>query len=208
MKWTFSIKHKLAAAALLATVIGVVLLNNLSEQQNSDELNDAFSSMYEDRLMAESYILSMYENLHEVNKLSETHHNNPAAIRTVLAPVITDMNNTIALYQKTELTAQEAIEFTAFTNQATALAACAASGNFDGCKSTAEDALHQLAVLSDIQVKEGARLKDNSQRIYSSSLNSSQFELAMLIIIGVLIQALIFTTKTIQQTAKQKVGLN
>jgi hypothetical protein len=208
MKWTFFIKHKMAAAGLLAMVIGVVLLNNISEQKNSDDLNDAFSSMYEDRLMAESYILGMYENLHEVNELSETHRNNPTAIRTVLAPVITDLNNTIALYRETKLTLQEEVEFAAFTDHAAAVTACAASGSFDGCRTNAEEALHKLAVLSDIQVKEGARLKDNSQRIYSSSMSSSQFELAMLVVIGVLIQALVFTTKTIQQTSQQKVGVN
>jgi hypothetical protein len=208
MKWTFFIKHKMLAASLLAMVIAVVLVNNLSEQKNSDDLNDAFSSMYEDRLMAESYILSMYGNLHDVNELSETYRNNPAAVRTQLAPIITEMNNTIELYRKTKLTAQEEKEFAAFTAQAASVTACASSGNFDGCKTTAEEALGKLSVLSDIQVAEGAKLKDDSQRIYSSSLSSSQFEVVILIIIGVLIQALVFSTRTLQHGSKQKFGMN
>src|SRR5687768_10540196 len=137
MKWTFFIKHKMAAAALLAIVIGVVLLNNLTEQKNSDDLNDAFSSMYEDRLMAESYILTMYGNLHKVNELSESYRNNPAAVREQLHPVIAELNRTIALYEKTKLTKQEEKEFIAFREKAASVAACAASGNFDGCVSTA-----------------------------------------------------------------------
>lgn len=208
MKWTFSIKHKLAAACLLGMVIGLVLINNLSEQKNSDDLNDAFASMYEDRLMAESYILTMYGNLHDVNELSDTYRNNPTAVRTLLSPVITEMNKTIALYKKTKLTPQEEIEFNAFTGQAAAVTACASSGNFDGCKTTADEALRKLAVLSEIQVKEGAKLKDDSQRIYSSSLSSSQFEIVVLIVIGVLIQALVFSSRTLQQGSKQKFGMN
>ncbi len=208
MKWTFSIKHKLAAAFLLAVVIGVVLLNNLTEQKNSDDLNDAFSSMYEDRLLAESYILGMYGNLHEVNQLSDEFRNNPTAVRVLLAPVVLEMNNTIALYKETELTPQEEIEFTAFTQQASAVTSCAVSGNFDGCKSTADEALNRLAVLSEIQVSEGAKLKNDSEKIYSSSMSSSQFEIVMLIVIGLLLQALIFSNRTIEHVTKKKLNLN
>jgi hypothetical protein len=208
MKWTFFIRHKMAASALLAIVIGVVLLNNLSEQRNSDDLNDAFSSLYEDRLMAESYLLAMYSNLHDVSELSETFRGNPTAVRSKLSPVIEEMNNTITLYRKTKLTLQEEKEFTAFTEKAAQVSACAASGNFDGCRTTADEALDKLAVLSDIQVTEGARLKDDSQRIFSSALTSSQFEIAILIIIGVIIQTLVFSSRSLNGRAQQNYRLN
>lgn len=202
MKWTYFIKHKMAAALLLGTVIGVVLLNNLSEQKNSDELNDAFASLYEDRLLAESYILTMYKDLHRIESLTEN-----AATAANLNPVLSDLRETITLYSQTTLTAQEETEFNAFIAHVNAVESGIASGRFSASHSAANNALAKLTLLSDIQVEEGARLQKDSHRIFQSSLTSSQFEMAMLIVIGLLLQALIFSARTLQTTTK-KLGMN
>jgi hypothetical protein len=206
MKWTYFIRHKMAAALLLGTVIGIVLLNNLSEQKNSDELNDAFASLYEDRLLAESYILTMYQDLHEIESLTKN-ATTTSALTMQLNPVLTDLRETITLYSKTTLTPQEETEFNAFTAHVNAVEAGLTSGRFSESHLAADHALSKLSVLSAIQVEEGARLQKDSHRIFQSSLTSSQLEMAMLVVIGLLIQALIFSTRTLQTTTK-KFGMN
>ena len=57
MKWTYPIPNKLGTSLLLMGVLVLVLFNNLSERSNSRQLKTAFESIYEDRLIAESYIL-------------------------------------------------------------------------------------------------------------------------------------------------------
>ncbi|HTF05328.1 MAG TPA: MCP four helix bundle domain-containing protein [Bacteroidia bacterium] len=208
MKWTFFVKHKMAAAALLGTVMALVILNNVSEQRNSDELNNAFSSMYEDRLIAESYLLNMSGRLHEVNKITSASGQNAGDLRKELLPVIAQVNETIELYRKTKLTTQEEIEFAIFTGKIDQVSALVRAGNFERCRIITDEALTTLHVLSDIQVAEGSRLKDNSQRIFSSSISSSQFEIAILIIIGVIIQALVFSSRNLGGRAQQNYKLN
>lgn len=205
MKWTFFIKHKMAAAALLGIVIALVIFNNISEQKNSDELHETFSSLYEDRLLAESYILSMYGDLHEIDELSEQQP--PASMREQTA-VLNKIDHTIELYRATQLTAQEEIEFNAFVYLIGRVTADVHNGNYEASRISVSESLRRLSALSEIQVAEGTRLNNNSQRIHSEHSTSAQFELAMLVVIGVLIQALIFTTKTIQQAGKQKPSLN
>ena len=206
MRWTYFIKHKMAAALLLGTVIGVVLLNNLSEQKNSDELNDAFASLYEDRLLAESYILTMYQDLHQVEALLE-HTSSSVTMQSQLNPVMAELRETIALYGKTTLTQVEEKEFNAFVANVNAVSAGIVSGYFSESRPAATEALARLSVLSDIQVEEGTRLHKDSHRIFQSSLTSSQFEMAMLIVIGLIIQALIFSTRTLQ-TRTPNPGMN
>ena len=198
----------MAAAALLGTVMALVILNNVSEQRNSDELNNAFSSMYEDRLIAESYLLNMSGRLHEVNKITSASGQNAGDLRKELLPVIAQVNETIELYRKTKLTTQEEIEFAIFTGKIDQVSALVRAGNFERCRIITDEALTTLHVLSDIQVAEGSRLKDNSQRIFSSSISSSQFEIAILIIIGVIIQALVFSSRNLGGRAQQNYKLN
>ena len=56
MKWAYSIQQKFKAAALLAIVFVLVLISNLSGRYQMHKLSDSFSSVYEDRLVVESYI--------------------------------------------------------------------------------------------------------------------------------------------------------
>lgn len=207
MKWTFFIKHKMAAAGLLGVVIALVILNNITEQKNADELNETFSAMYEDRLLAESYIVTMYSNLHKIDEASEN-NSDVMATRNVLLPLVNDLNRSVELYRATKLTKQEETEFNAFVSHVKEVNRNVLSGDLASCRTCVTKSLDKLSLLSEIQVEEGARLNNNSRRIHSESTTTSQFELAMLIVIGVLIQALIFTTKSLQQSAKKQVGLN
>lgn len=208
MKWTFFIKHKMAAAGLLGIVIALVILNNISEQKTSRELNETFSSLYEDRLMAESYILTMYSDLHKIDEVSEQLSGSSGNSQAILLPLVSNINKNVALYRETELTPNEQTEFNAFVLLVRDVNANITSGNIAACRTCVAESLDKLSALSEIQVAEGTRLNNNSQRLHSETTSTSQFELAMLIVIGVLIQALIFTTKTIQGTVKQQVGLN
>ncbi|MCB0634871.1 MAG: hypothetical protein KDD15_34300, partial [Lewinella sp.] len=63
MKWTYSIKNKTTAAILLAAILGLTMLTNLLQRKRFQELEHSFTSIYEDRLLAESYLFHLYVDL-------------------------------------------------------------------------------------------------------------------------------------------------
>ena len=71
MKWTYSIKNKTTAAILLAVILGLTMLTNLLERKRFKELEASFTSIYEDRLMVESYLFHLYDNLKRKQDLFE-----------------------------------------------------------------------------------------------------------------------------------------
>ncbi len=59
MKWIYHIKQKMQVAFLLGIIIFVVFGNHVMESRNVTELSGSFSSVYEDRLLVESYIYNL-----------------------------------------------------------------------------------------------------------------------------------------------------
>ncbi|MBZ0247798.1 MAG: hypothetical protein K8H85_17780, partial [Cyclobacteriaceae bacterium] len=69
-------------------------------------------------------------------------------------------------------------------------------------------AMLDLNQLSKIQVSEGRLLKEQSKKIAAGSTLLSQLELVVLIGIGMLIQILIFTSRSALPKSPQQFGLN
>ncbi len=199
MKWTYGIQHKMAAAALLAVVLLAVMSNNLSERNLSRKLRTEFISMYEDRLVVEGYILEMSELMHRIAGVAG---NSDAALPYIQAEINAPMarlDELAELYAATKLTAEEEKEFNNLRLILANISRHALAGDLPGCKTAAAEALNSLNALSDIQIAEGAGIKNRSIKIFNSGLSTSQFEMALLIIVAVLIQALIFSSQTLNQ---------
>ena len=101
MKWTYAIPHKFTTSLLLLTVILIVFFNNLQERRNSSELRIAFDAIYEDRLLAESYILQLSSILHEVDEWVKAPKTQNTVQPTSQIQKIDALN---LLYQETHLT--------------------------------------------------------------------------------------------------------
>ena len=218
MKWTYSIRNKTKAAILLAIVLGLTMLTNLLERKRFRQLEQSFSSIFEDRLMAESYLFHLYKNLKNEQDLLQLAPDGKLdyASREKLTTYRANRTGLMEQYAKTYLTEEEEMKFDQLQaifsrigqlekeiagQQATASILSAHS------LATAE-AFTTLSALSDIQTAEGAELREKSKRIILGSVSTSQFEMTILIVIAIIIQALIFSSRSLQGSQPQNPGLN
>ncbi|RNI30004.1 hypothetical protein EFA69_10800 [Rufibacter immobilis] len=223
MKWVYSIKHKTRAALLLGVVLVLVLAKNLLDSSHVSQLGSSFAAVYEDRLLVESYIYQLSEHLHEKKMLVEQSYHTgqqqqlPQELKAKNAAILT----LVEAYGKTTLTHEEAQFFKAFTQDIDAMQALenkylAAAGAQEQVKLLVKeqlDAQHRLtkghlSQLSRIQVAEGKRLNDESKQIIAGSNILTHFELALVVSLGVMIQMLVFASKSQISKFPQKPMLN
>lgn len=196
MKWTFRIPNKLGTSLLLMGALVLVLVNNLKERSNSKQLKTAFESIYEDRLMAESYILRLSDALHQIQELLE----NPSSPdREQLKVRIAEIEEINLLYLNTELTKTEEQHFDHFEKLTWELTKALNSGGIETANTKIGEALRDLHLLSEIQVTEAQSLLAQTQRIFSSGSLSSQFEIGLVIVLGLMIQSILFASKSLQE---------
>lgn len=206
-------------AFLLAIILLGVFMKNVIDRNNVSELGDSFSSVYEDRLLVESYIYKLSDHLHQKQKLIDdcSQQGDMNDIRLKIAQHNTAIGNLIQEYEKTKLTNQESVFFDAFKKNINEMVTLedqylksqntisTVTPTFDQQFYTATK---NLDMLSGIQVAEGKSMADHSKRIVAGSSILTQFELAMIIIIGLIIQALIFASASLTPKNFQKHQLN
>lgn len=202
MKWTYSIQQKLTAAGILAAIMILILLNNLSERRRFRQLEESISSIYEDRLLVESYIFKLYNNLQSQNDCLLGLEGSSEKSLSLLK---SEREQLLDLYAETYLTVEEGKHFEALKQTLS---------RFDRFNLEEEkisinhEAIEHLKALSNIQTDEGASIRDKSERIILGSQSSSQFEAAIVVVLALIIQALIFSSKSMKSRIKQKHHLN
>ncbi|MGO1243781.1 MAG: MCP four helix bundle domain-containing protein [Sphingobacterium sp.] len=193
--WTFAIKQKMTAAALLFAVIVLVMLTNMREQRAAARISTAVTSLYEDRLVVAQYILQLSTQLDRmISDIEQGNPDVPAAIDDYLSEV----QRLNALYEKTRLTEMERVNFERFKKLCQNIAENSMSGDRTTLLVTARAAGDTLQSLSSIQVEEGKNKLDEVLNMTYFSNLFSYLELAILIIIAIIIQALVFASKTIR----------
>lgn len=223
MKWTYGIRQKATASVLLALVLGLVMLNNLVERNQIRRLDKSFSSMYEDRLLAESYLFQLYDQLQQKNELfqSSLQGKHPDVRQFDFNQHQQKLNAVLEKFEKTQLTKEEADKYQRFKTilanmsaiDAQVMAQAAQHGQIQAnlietSEASIEKAFAVLTELSEIQTSEGQVLRSQSKRIMLGNISSSYFEMAILVIIALLIQALVFSSKTLQLPKTQGSNLN
>ncbi|MCW5909444.1 MAG: MCP four helix bundle domain-containing protein [Cyclobacteriaceae bacterium] len=218
MKWLYVIQQKARVAFLLGIIVLLVFLKSLIDRQNVSELGNSFSSIYEDRLLVESYIYKLSAHLYQKQLLMEQ-CSQPGDLR-MLAARIAQHNQAIfdliQEYEKTKLTTQESAFFEGFKknmNEMVVLEAKLLDSQEEVVGAALLDqqfvtASQSLSELSIIQIEEGKNMANQSREIVAGSIVLTQFELAMLIVIGLIIQALIFASRSISPKILQKHHLN
>jgi hypothetical protein len=195
MKWTYSIPRKTITALLLAGVLALVLVNNLRERSNAAELKTAFESIYQDRLMVESYILRLSEELHQIQEMLK----NPAEGQSdIFREKLSKIEQINLLYLNTHLTESEEVHFEHFEKMTWELNRALQAGETTVVHTKIEEALKDLRLLSEIQISEGQSLLTQSQQLFKASSISSQFEICLVIILGLMVQGILFASKTLQ----------
>lgn len=114
MKWIYHIKQKMQVAFLLGIILMVVYVNSVMENRNVEELGGSFSSVYEDRLLVESYIYKLSDHLYQ-KKIMLDHCDLVSSATSNLRKNIDQHNSEIQTlihnYQITRLTEKESLVF-------------------------------------------------------------------------------------------------
>ncbi len=220
MKWIYAIQQKAQVAFLLALILFGVFVKNILERNNVSELGDSFSSVYTDRLLVESYIYQLSDQLYQKQILFDQ-CSQPLSDNNQLELKIKRHNATIYSliheYEKTKLTDQESVYFDEFKRNIKHMETLESQylrsyADFATINTSLDQqfisAAGHLNQLSSIQIAEGKSMTDQSRKIVAGSTILTQFELAMIIIIGLIIQALIFASNSLTPKTFQNHQLN
>lgn len=204
MEWIYSIKGKLTAALAFAVVLGVMIIINVSEQNNSAKIHKAIASIYADRLVVESYIFQYSQHLQQIRTILEDENLSDNVKQQAVTNAISEITTINELYRKTVLTDDERTHFVQFLSLSAKLEASLKVGDFENAQLQTDAALSILPLLSAIQLKEAALQLDKVNDIYKFSRISLQIEIAVLIVIALFIQALVFGSNTMNSIKKPK----
>ncbi|WP_428668268.1 MCP four helix bundle domain-containing protein [Runella sp.] len=222
MKWAYSLQQKLKIAVLLTVVFGLLFVKNLLDKQNFTELGEAFSTVYEDRLLAESYIYKFYHHLSEKKIMIDgcTSYEDISHIKSQISRHNKAINTLIHEFEKTKLTPAEAVVFYKFKAHVAEdfrleqryFYQIEAETEISSAKKTLGESFYTMSNdldhLSNIQISEGEKLNDSSRKIVLGSANQNRFELSLLIVLGILIHVLIFASKSTLPKTPQNPSLN
>ncbi len=217
MKWIYRIQQKAQVAFLLAIILVGILVKNLMERNNVSELGDSFSSVYEDRLLVESYIYQLSDHLYQKKLIFDNCKvdGSTIAYRSQIEKHNEDISKLIKEYEKTKFTEKESTFFQSFKNSIrkitfleTHYLMSASGGSNSELDNQFKMAATDLQHLSNIQIAEGKILNDQSKKIVAGSTILTQFELGMIIVIGLIIQALVLASQSLTPKVTQNHNLN
>lgn len=212
MSRTITQKSKIKVAIVLTVLIVMIFGKNVLERRNFNELGNSFVSFYEDRLVVESYIFSISEKLFRI-KLLVNHcqfESDYSHVIDEISTYETEILNLVKEFEDTKLTIKEAGFLTDFKNiiqenlriaDYQSLFSTETGINSEKVKqynSYIEKAILDLEKLSLIQIEEGKKLATNSDKVVTRSQIWSQFEVAALVILIVIIYLLIYTSRSIK----------
>lgn len=195
---------------MLGIILIVVYANNVMENRNVTELGGSFSSVYEDRLLVESYIYNLSDHLYQ-KKIMLDHcglvNNSSLDLKINIDLHNSEIRTLIHNFETTRLTEKESLVFDEFKINIDRMAAIERDyirlPEHDKAEKLSElnqqffIAAKNLNLLSAIQIEEAKRLNDDSKRIIAGFTMLTQFEMAMLITIGLIILALILSSTPI-----------
>jgi hypothetical protein len=220
MKWTYSIQQKTTAAVLLAAVFAFVFILNRIENNKVNELGESMNTVYEDRLMAETYIFKLSVLLYEKKIMldqcdhfagnnDETHY---------IASRNDKIDEVIKSYAATHLTETEQrlfdqlqLQIENLRLQEEQLMTVLESKNPETLAMmnvNFQSASYLLNELSNLQASIGQSVNERSKQLVAGSALITSFELGMLVVIGLLIQALLFSSRSAMKTVCKSPNLN
>lgn len=208
MKWMYSIKNKMMAATLLTIVLALVLINNLSERENSIKINTAISSIYDDRLIAESYIFKYLNNSHQIIEIVDDRSLSKEQKVRLLENRLSKIQELNGGFLQTTLTEIESEDFMNLTNLYAQIEDATRLNQLYRAKQLAKETLGLLEMLSEIQVSEAENQIRAINRLNDSMAIHYYFEAVILIVIAVFIQVLVFSSKTLKKIIPANPSLN
>lgn len=200
MRWTYQIKNKLLASVILLTLCLLVLLSHYLDRVHTEKVKTSISTLYEDRLMAENYILEMTVVMYEIRALLQSNIDIPVA---ALEALLDDFTRTYYVYSKTKLTIAEQETATDLYKNFTDFKQGYVA-NLHNSPIYTEKTLLALRNLSNIQLDESKIIMKEVESQYAAIKLSSQFVFALVILILVVLQLLVFSGESLVPFIKTK----
>lgn len=200
MRWTYQIKNKLLASVILLTLCLLVLLSHYLDRVHTEKVKTSISTLYEDRLMAENYILEMTVVMYEIRTLLQSNIDIPVA---TLEALLDDFTRTYYVYSKTKLTIAEQETATDLHKNFTDFKKGYVANLHDSPIYT-EKTLLALRNLSNIQLDESKIIMKEVEAQYAAIKLSSQFVFALIILILIVLQLLVFSGESLVPFIKTK----
>jgi hypothetical protein len=202
MKWTYSISNKFLASVVLFALCLLVLLSNYLDRIHTRNVKNAIATLYEDRLIAEDYILKMTINVYQIREILNADLSDVSKSTAIGKPV-NDFNDWYSAYIKTKLTASEKAIAMELRSYFKSFEQHLLNHHYLPSEYT-EKALHSLSRLSTVQVEESKLIMQHAESEYATIKASSQFAFAVTIVILVVLQAIVFSSKTLIQVTEPK----
>lgn len=202
MKKQLTITQKIKALAALLVIILLVIATNLINSKHFKAIQESINTVYSDRLVVMDYIYKISSELDR--KKSALHNGRIGEIKTTHIPADEHIRDLIDKYADTKLTEKEAELFQVLQKEIHVLNSLEEKlldpqFSDQELSLTVADIELQFAIisksldaLSGIQIAEGQREINASNRAISSSKLILRFEISALIAIGLLIQMLLF----------------
>lgn len=207
MKWTYSIRNKLVASLALLTLCILVLISNYIDRNHTNNVKNSISTLYEDRLVVEDYILKMTVDIYKIkealNSIGPDDNHSADQIKALLSHI----DGLSAAYLKTKFTETEDATFSELLKTLKEFES-APMQEVHLKTQLADKALVLLNELSSIQLEESKLIMKQAEDLYRSGKSASQFAFIITIIILLVLQALVFASKTLNRNVPTGSRLN
>lgn len=208
MKWTYSIKNKLIASLALLVLCLLVLISNYNDREHTREVKETINTMYKDRLVAESYIMNLTVYMYALKEAYALEENTGLKNELVQKEIFNKISNTSKLYDQTVFTKDESIKYGLYNDYLSKLQTDT-NINIIQKKEVLSNALSVLSELSSIQLDESKRIIKKTEQLYESGKLTSDFALAVIVVLLIVLQALVFAANSINVNNQSKdINLN
>lgn len=193
--------NKIRAGAALAMVFLLIIATNMVDSNHFKVVRKSLTIVYEDRLLAKDYIYKISRQLQVKRVLMQNIDNDQ--LFAINSAVNDSIQSLILKYEVTKLTENELVRFESLKEKFSQLIAYenelpqgeSLDREFHSLKTVQDlfmEIYNDLDFLSQIQLEESKREINHSNKTISKSNFISRLEIAALIIIGIMIQLLIF----------------
>lgn len=220
MKFAYSIKNKMTIAVMLFCIMACSILIRILEDKTIQGMNDAFVSMYNDRLIPATDLFYLAENVYDKRYLLEEalYNSDSVAIdhsylRKRLAAHNSSIDSLVAKYEQTFLIKQERSRLDELKNHLKESVIIENSVLISSDRHSVEagrllfetqgkaaflTSTQKLSELTRIQTEVGQELIRDSKFAVSGSKLYSSLQIALAIVIGILIVAIVYASNVVK----------
>jgi hypothetical protein len=194
MSAKISLNNRIKIGFAFAIVFLLVLATNRLDKKRFSTINETLTSVYEDRLVAKGYLYELNNIFHQQEELLI--RNSEIDKKGAYHKAVNELTQA---FRSTKLTNQEKSSLNNFithVEELKALEESVSEFNAEEVKSKRIAQINRiqndLDILAEIQLTEGESLTKFAQNSLSKSSSVSKIEIAVIILIGIIVQFIIF----------------